>query len=100
MQLTIYRGTREVGGTMIEIKTQNTRVLLDAGYPLFSHGEVIDDELAKKPYQELLELGIIPKVKGLYRWEKPEFDAYSGTSGRQFRKHPDTKPEASGHFAG
>ncbi|WP_264373158.1 hypothetical protein [Sinanaerobacter chloroacetimidivorans] len=26
--------------------------------------------------------------------------AYSGTSGRRFRKHPDTKPEASGHFAG
>ena len=27
-------------------------------------------------------------------------DAYSGTSGRRFRKHPDTKPEVSGHFAG
>ena len=26
--------------------------------------------------------------------------AYSGTSGRRFRKHPDTKPEVSGHFAG
>ncbi|HVI40425.1 MAG TPA: hypothetical protein VM577_07175, partial [Anaerovoracaceae bacterium] len=75
MQLTIYRGTQEVGGTMIEIKTHNTRILLDAGYPLFFHGEVIDDELARKPYQELLDLGIIPKVKGLYRWETPEFDA-------------------------
>jgi hypothetical protein len=26
--------------------------------------------------------------------------AYTGTSGRRFRKHPDTKPDASGHFAG
>ena len=26
--------------------------------------------------------------------------AYSGTSGQRIRKHPDTKPEASGHFAG
>jgi len=26
--------------------------------------------------------------------------AYTGTSGRRFRKHPDTKPEVSGHFAG
>ena len=75
MQLTIYRGTHEVGGTMIEIITRNTRILLDAGYPLFFHNQVIDDELAKRPYHELLELEIIPKVKGLYYWEKPEFDA-------------------------
>ncbi len=27
-------------------------------------------------------------------------NAYTGTSGRRFRKHPDTKPEVSGHFAG
>jgi ABC-2 type transport system ATP-binding protein len=26
--------------------------------------------------------------------------AYSGTFGQRFRKHPDTKPEVSGHFAG
>lgn len=75
MQITIYRGTKEVGGTMIEIKSGNARILLDAGYPLFYKGEVIDDEWVKKPYQELLELGVIPKVKGLYRWDKPGFDA-------------------------
>jgi hypothetical protein len=28
------------------------------------------------------------------------FYAYSGTFGQRFRKHPDTKPEVSGHFAG
>jgi len=75
MQLTIYRGTKEVGGTMIEIKSKNTRILLDAGYPLFLNGEVIDEGLVKRPYQELLELGVIPKVKGLYRWDKQSFDA-------------------------
>ncbi len=60
---------------MIELKSRKSRILLDAGYPLFFNGEVIDDEVRKKPYQELLDLGIIPRVKGLYRWEKPEFDA-------------------------
>lgn len=29
-----------------------------------------------------------------------DYYAYSGTSGRRIRKHPDTKPEVSGHFAG
>jgi ribonuclease J len=75
MQITIYRGTHEVGGTMIELKTKNTRILLDAGYPLFYQGAVIDDSIAKRPWQELLALGILPDVKGLYRWDKPEFDA-------------------------
>lgn len=60
---------------MIELKSGKTRILLDAGFPLFYCGEVIDDSFTKKPYQELLELGIIPQVKELYRWEKPSFDA-------------------------
>ena len=75
MQITIYRGAKEVGGTMIELNTGKTRILLDAGYPLFYHGELIPDEWTKKPYQELLELGVIPKVKGLYRWDDRSFDA-------------------------
>ena len=74
MQLTIYRGTQEVGGTMIELKSGKSRILLDAGYPLFYHGEVIDDAWIGKPYEELLELGVIPRVKGLYRRDRPEFD--------------------------
>lgn len=35
MKLTVYRVTKEIGGTLIEIKTQNTRILIDSGYPLF-----------------------------------------------------------------
>ncbi|HML37064.1 MAG TPA: MBL fold metallo-hydrolase [Bacillota bacterium] len=75
MELTIYRGTEEVGGTMIEMKSKNTKILVDAGYPLFYNGNVIDDEWAGKPYKELLELGVIRPVQGLYRWDKPDFDA-------------------------
>jgi hypothetical protein len=33
MTAIIYRGTREIGGTLIELCTENTRILLDAGYP-------------------------------------------------------------------
>lgn len=35
MKITIYRGTKGIGGTLIEVATDNTRVLFDAGYPLF-----------------------------------------------------------------
>lgn len=75
MKLTIYRGTHEVGGTMIEMRTKNTRILIDAGYPLYYRGKLIDDGMIKKPYKELLELGVIPNVEGLYRWDSPRFDA-------------------------
>ena len=95
MLITIYRGTQEVGGTMIEIKSEKTRILLDAGYPLFYRGEVIDDKLALLPHQELQALGIIPKVEGLYRWDKPAFDgvlishAHSDHFGLLKYIHPD-----------
>ena len=60
---------------MIELKSKTTRILLDAGYPLFYHGDLIDDAFAGKPYEELLHLGVIPRVRGLYRWDQPAFDA-------------------------
>lgn len=75
MQITIYRGTHEIGGTLIEIKTPNSRILLDAGYPLFLNGLPIDDKLAKLPPKELLKLGVLPGIAGLYSWDTPAFDA-------------------------
>jgi len=75
MKLTIYRGTHEIGGTFIEIRADNTRILLDAGYPLFLNGAPIDDNIAKLPYDELLKRGVLPNINGLYRWDTPKFDA-------------------------
>ncbi len=75
MQITIYRGTKEIGGTLIEIKTDATRILIDAGYPLFLNDEPIGDDIAKLPYTELLTLGVLPDIKGLYAWDNAGFDA-------------------------
>jgi len=75
MQITIYRGTREIGGTLIEVKTDATRILIDAGYPLFLNNEPIADDIAKLPYPELLTLGVLPKIEGLYTWDIQGFDA-------------------------
>jgi len=70
----IYRGTREIGGTLIELRGTNTRLLLDTGYPLFLNGNPIGDEVAKLPPDELLKLGVLPPIDGLYQWDKPGFD--------------------------
>jgi len=75
MQITIYRGTKEIGGTLIEVKTAATRILIDAGYPLFLDNEPIDDKIAKLPHTELLRLGVLPTIEGLYIWDESSFDA-------------------------
>jgi len=75
MKITIFRGTKEIGGTLIELKTKDTRILIDAGYPLFLSDKPIDDSMAKLPHDKLMELGILPAVKGLYAWDEAGFDA-------------------------
>lgn len=66
MHITIYRGTKEIGGTLIELRTSVTRILIDAGYPLFLNNNPIDDNIAKLPHTELLALGVLPKIESLY----------------------------------
>lgn len=68
MQITIHRGTHEIGGNCIEIGTKNSRIILDVGMPLFkSDGEPHDTAILKrKSKQELLDSGILPKVPGLF----------------------------------
>lgn len=60
MRVTVHRGSRQIGGTCIEIATGNTRLILDAGLPLDS-----DQAAAKVP----------PRVAGLFDREGPPVDA-------------------------
>jgi ribonuclease J len=75
VKLTIHRGTHEIGGTLIELKSANTRLLIDAGYPLFLNGVPIENNVTKLQTEKLLELGVLPAIKGLYQWDVPSFDA-------------------------
>lgn len=75
MQITIYRGTKEIGGTLVELLSGDSRILIDAGYPLFLNNQPIDDSVASFSYEKLLELGVLPDIKGLYAWDAPAFDA-------------------------
>lgn len=75
MEITIYRGTHEIGGTLVGLKSGKSRILIDAGYPLFLNNQPIEDNVAKYSYDKLLELGVLPDIKGLYEWDSPAFDA-------------------------
>jgi ribonuclease J len=67
--------THEIGGTLIELRSANTRLLIDAGYPLFLNGLPIEDNVTKLQAEKLLELGVLPPIEGLYQWDVPSFDA-------------------------
>lgn len=71
MQLVIHRGTHEIGGSCVELKTNNTRLVIDIGLPLVDEKRELFDF---RPYRklsgpQLIEKKILPNVTGLYRFE-------------------------------
>jgi len=69
MNLTIHRGTHEIGGTCVELATENTRILIDIGLPLvdedgqsFKLGNYLD--LSKA---ELVDKKLAKDIPGLYK---------------------------------
>lgn len=78
MNLIIHRGTHEIGGTCVEIATDHARIIIDLGMPLADPRDktkkLKNFSLTGKTVPELIGMGILPKVSGLY-WglddEKP-----------------------------
>lgn len=64
MNLTIYRGTNEIGGNCIEISCDKTRILFDFGIPL----SAMDDK-------ETNIIKYTPKIDGLYKDSESKFQA-------------------------
>lgn len=77
MQLIIHRGAQEVGGTCIELRSGNSKILIDFGLPLVDvNREPFDHESIKsKSKDDLIARGVLPDIKGLYKDEPPAFDA-------------------------
>lgn len=76
MQLIIHRGTHEIGGSCVELKTAKNRILIDFGIPLVcrDHQPFDINQLKGKSLQELKEQKTIPDIKGLYKDEKKGID--------------------------
>jgi ribonuclease J len=73
LQLAIYRGTHEIGGNCVELRTDSTRIVIDVGMPLVDkNGESFDSQtLEGKSVQELLDDGTLPPVPGLFDQQPP-----------------------------
>lgn len=68
MNFQIHRGTKEIGGSCVEIWTQSTRIVLDLGMPLVNPDKTQFDSKTIKnlSVNELIKRGTLPNIKGLY----------------------------------
>ena len=68
MKFKIHRGTKEIGGSCVEVWTKSTRILLDFGMPLIEkNGKEFDFTKYKTlTSTELVKKGVLPNIKGLY----------------------------------
>ena len=76
MDVTIHRGSKEIGGSCVEVSAGGTRLILDAGLPLVDEDrEPFDARTTKnKSVEELIALKVVPNVPGLFG-EGPRPDA-------------------------
>ncbi|HNY63027.1 MAG TPA: MBL fold metallo-hydrolase [Bacteroidales bacterium] len=76
MKFKIHRGTKEIGGSCVEVWTENTRILLDFGMPLVEKdGKEFDFNKYKNlTSKELVSKGILPNIEGLYEGSKELID--------------------------
>jgi len=70
VNLIIHRGSHEVGGTCVEIATGEARTIIDLGMPLADPRDkskkLKSFSLTGKTIPDLIGMGILPKVSGLY----------------------------------
>lgn len=77
MKLAIHRGTKEIGGSCVELASGQTRIIIDLGLPLVDkEGKPFDSDVLKgKSTSDLISERVLPNVKGLYHNANRGIDA-------------------------
>jgi ribonuclease J len=76
--LTFYGGVAEIGGNKILLQDRDTKVFLDFGMSFSMKKQFYSPPfLSPKSEKSLQELGILPKISGVYKFDRnpPEVDA-------------------------
>lgn len=66
MKICIHRGTNEIGGSCVELATENTRILIDIGMPLANKDGSDFKMVTGTAVDDLVAGGVLPQVEGLY----------------------------------
>jgi ribonuclease J len=76
--VTFYGGVGEIGGNKILLEDGDSRILLDFGMNFVERSKFYSEPwLSPRDEKGLLEFGLLPKVRGLYKFDEkePEIDA-------------------------
>ncbi len=78
VKLTFYGGVNEIGGNkiLIEDKANDASIFLDFGMSFNKHGEFFEEFIQPRVANgiiDFLEMGILPKIDGIYRHDLLEF---------------------------
>ncbi|MGQ9572199.1 MAG: MBL fold metallo-hydrolase RNA specificity domain-containing protein [Dehalococcoidia bacterium] len=77
VSITVYGGVREIGGNKILVESNGRRVFLDFGLSFSGMGTFYEEFLQPRTnngLRDLLALGILPKLDGIYRQDLIELD--------------------------
>ncbi len=70
MEMVIHRGTHQIGGTCVEVRSGGNCILLDIGLPLDSDDHIAAIESSGHTTgPALVKAGILPKLDGVYQWD-------------------------------
>jgi ribonuclease J len=77
MKLIIHRGTKEIGGSCVELQSKETRIIIDLGMPLVNaQNQHFNSRLLEgKSIPELIDSHVLPSISGLYIGEEKAIDA-------------------------
>lgn len=73
MNTIIHRGTKQIGGSCVEVQSGDDRILLDLGLPLPSGND--EERIDGQTVDALLASGVLPCIDGVYVNSTPEVRA-------------------------
>lgn len=76
MNLSIHRGTNEIGGSCVELWSDNTRIVIDFGMPIVDsfRNEFDFKKYSKMSADELVAKSILPNIPGIYQANAQKVD--------------------------
>ena len=79
--LTFYGGVDEIGGNKFLVRDRGTTVFMDFGMSFFEEGRFFSPYMKARgssTLTDLFELGILPRIRGLYRRDYARHEGFGG----------------------